>query len=213
VSGPTRDELALRLARDLPDSERAEAFELLAPFEEVTAALERAGERVRVQDWRAGEPVPGEERALAALESALAPQRPRRSRWVGVGLAAAALLVAVLFVRELLPTDKNVPDGLFVGTSSYNALAPVGEVDDFGTFRWDGALPPNGFYQVAVWGAADDVGTQPRTLSGELSEASWAPDPTVAEGWPDAIRWQVRVYEWSRTQIDDVTASARRPAR
>ena len=212
-------ELARRLARDLPDDEAHEAARELAVFDDVTRLLDEAGARERELERRSAESAPGEDEALDVLAQALADSVPRpwASRWPRVALAAAALAALVFFSRELITNSEApaepVPAGLYVGSSDYEALQPIGLVDELARFRWAGPLPPNGFFQVAVWDADASPGAEPLALSEELGEPAWDPVEDQVAAWPAKIRWQVRVYAWSRTQVDEFTVFAERASR
>lgn len=224
-----RARLATRLARGLDEAEHAEALEALAPFDEVTALLERASERERSAELAAArEPAPGEEAALRALaEAPLAAATPESSgarppslrTIVLAGLAAAAAFAALVALGALgrfvqSPGDAGeVPGGLYVGSTTCRAVSPVGAVDAYAPFLFEAEVPEGGYAQVAVWGADDPVGAQPRLVSEELAEPSWWPTSDELAELPDAIRWQVRVYTWDRTQIDEASATARRSGR
>lgn len=217
-----RARLADRLARDLPDAERADARASLAPFDEVTDLLERAGERERALELAgATRPAPGEDRAALELERALAgpvpgiaaPRSRARAILVAVLAAAAVVVAFVALGRRLGPGDEGVPGGLYVGSATCRALEPVGDVARYAPFRWEARVPAGGYAMVAVWAADDPAESTPRLVSGELNELAWSPAAEELAELPDAIRWQVRVYEWSRTLIDEASASARRSSR
>jgi hypothetical protein len=208
-----RRDLAERLARDLPRAERDEALARLADLDRAAELFEQAGERERARDMSAAAPpAAGEERALAGLERAMAaaPSARRLSPALVLALAAAAVLALIALWRGL--TRPPEPERLFVGESA-TCVAPAGEVDDFATFHWEAQLPPAGYYQIAVWAASDPPSAAPRIVSERLDQPSWTPDPEQASALPDAIRWQVRVYDANRVQVDAASQSARRSSR
>lgn len=212
-SDAQRRAFAERLARGLPPAERDEALARMAGLEAAAEALDEAAARERALDMQPGAPpVPGEERALARLAEVMQRARPAHRRRLGLALALAAAAVLALIVLWRGLARPPEPERLFVGEST-TCVAPAGEVDDFATFRWDAELPPAGYYQVAVWAADDPPSAAPRIVSKRLDQPSWTPDPEEASALPDAIRWQVRVYDANRVQVDAASQSARRSSR
>ena len=115
---------------------------------------------------------------------------PRASRWrILSGLAAAGIVALVAFVAWAALRDGTEPEDVWLGNGTRGAF-PVGEVEDFGRFRWEEALPPSGWFQVVVRDEASvEVGRSPK-----LTTDVWEPDAAERAGWPDRIRWTLEVH-------------------
>lgn len=112
MNHPHEDRLLLLAYGDLPEAEAAEVEAHVASCASCGAALERL------------------ERARVALDWAV-PQRRRPVRWIAAGLAAAALVAAVVYARNTSePRHPWQPPHVFSATAGYIAGGPsVVEID------------------------------------------------------------------------------------
>lgn len=125
--------------------------------------------------------------------------KPRRSGAPRLALAwiaaAAAVLVAVFFVRGLDGDGGPVDDGggpiLGPGDGS---LSPDGEVEDFSTFTWTHERPKAGWFVVVVESLTESGELEFVFRSPRLGENRWAPPREEHEAWPDRIVWELEVY-------------------
>ena len=127
----------------------------------------------------------------------------RRPLLVLAPLAAAAL--ALLALRGVLfgPGDASGPSGgsridepgigLPLG-ESIRLLEPIGEVEAYGTFRWEADLPPGGWYTLQIWAERRAPGKQPLIVEPDLTEPTWTPSAEQLESLPGRIEVQVRVH-------------------
>jgi hypothetical protein len=103
--------------------------------------------------------------------------KPKRSRWLTVGLPVLAALVlsAVGYLVFKLANGDDEPSGLYEG--AYDIAGLTGEYDSYGV----SFVIPSEF---AVFAESDITGTQQAsTSSGIVLLASWDPDHTIGIGW------------------------------
>ena len=112
MNHPHEDRLLLLAYGDLPEAEAAEVEAHVAGCATCHAAFERL------------------ERARVALDLAMSPKR-RPVRWIAAGLAAAALLAAVVLTRDnSQPRHPWQPPHVWSATAGYIAGGPsVVEID------------------------------------------------------------------------------------
>ncbi len=199
-----RDRLLARLLTGELDPHGAEGQRLLegdaelrADFEAMTGVAGRLDAAAAAEEELLAEMSPDEadeRRTRAALEGIWGAENgaggTRRSRpLVWWGLAAGVLLAAALafvFLRGGRASDPVDP--IELGGEQLECLAPVGEVDDFSTFRWHSELPPGYRFELVVRDAASGevVFSQEDLLEHEC------PVPEEqARGFPDAVTWSV----------------------
>lgn len=198
--------LAELVASEEPDPAVAEELRAcatcapeLARLEALRAALDDAGdEEARHLDAAAelADP-PGANRVEDTLR-ALASERPggpTRS-WPGWLFALAAALLAttawfVLADRESSSTGASPGAYDVLGTdpdAPVRLLAPLGDVDRFDAFHWEGELPRAGTWRLRVWSHEDgEVLLDERDLTANRFELA----VRRTTDWPERIRWRV----------------------
>jgi hypothetical protein len=168
-----------------------------APGEERNAAILRT-----LLERRAGR---GQSPPIPADSTAAGPAVPsaRRAPLIWFAIAAAAVLAILLVRRPWISTDPR--DGQSLGGHALAAVEPSGTVTRWQVFRWDGRLPPRGWFVVRLHGATAD-GAVWNLESPHLSEHQWTPAST--DGWPRAIEWEVHSFTASGEPFDSCSARA-----
>ena len=190
-----------------------ECAEALADLEELADVLDSDARSER----DALAPPEDDERARPPLEHEPDEVEPARSpAWRGpllvlAPLAAAAL--ALLVFRGVLfgPGDAPGPGdgprvdepgiGLPLG-ESIRLIAPIGEVESYGTFRWEADLPPGGWYTLQIWAERRAPDKRALIEKTDLAESTWTPSAEELESLPGRIEVQVRVHEAGGTVED-----------
>lgn len=193
------DRLAAVVAGDASPDVLAECAQCRARWSElasVVAVLEAdaAVERAVIADARAHSAVRGEDEALAALRARMggAPQRTARRSPAFAILASLAAVLAVAWTAWMVARPKEHAPDVTLGGSALECLKPRERVDAYGEFRWSGALPPGGWYDIAVYAAEDAPGSLPRASATQLEDARWTPTNDEIAKLPASIRWIVQ---------------------
>jgi hypothetical protein len=158
---------------------------------ELTERLAGLGavERAALAEAEVAPPVAGAaEQALRdhiASSTADRSRRPLSSAIRWIALAAAALLVAALWMFWSPSTERDPR----LGSGETGAL-PQGPDADFSHFTWSVPLPPGGWYEVVVFGAESQDDFEKR--SRRLLDNQW--NPSDHASWPRRIRWRLDVY-------------------
>lgn len=197
-------------------AERPELRERLADLRGLVGALDSAGAEQRAVLRVASElgVAPGDEHVAGVIEQQrargrselAAPQTRRPGHLVLLAVAAAAaLLLALPFVYpRLFPPEEG--QGVMLGASAL--LAPRGDVDDFGEFRWDYDRRPGWYFRVLVRdGTADGDGTEVAT-SPALETNAWK--PADVDDWPREILWELQIEAPGGRLHESFQARARR---
>lgn len=191
--------LALQAALDRAGAEEDRHIAEAAELEEPTAADAVVGRTVR--------------------ELASTPARRRRWPTLLSALAAGVIATTVWYVNtDRAPELRDGSGGH--GSRSFDVLggaetddrihlsAPIGDVERFGPFEWEGDLPLSGTWRVRVWSEIDGT---PITVERELIEPFWDPPPAETAAWPEAIGWCVEALSIDgRVQLESPDARARR---
>ena len=111
-------------------------------------------------------------------------------RWI---FAAAAVILLGLGLWSFWPRgDTPVNGDTILGDTDIRCLAPLGQVDDYPPFRWEGG-PAGASYEVEVLdenGALVEGGA-----SSKLRTTTWTPRLEDVATWPDKINWTVTCFE------------------
>ncbi len=121
----------------------------------------------------------------------------------GIAAAAAVLLLALY----LWPGAKEEDPGSVLGDGKIELVAPAGDVDAWGEFRWTGPDPGRGRYEVLIY-RGDDPAAPPIARGTNLKELRWVPTEDTG-AWPAEILWEVRLLD----QTGELEASADARAR
>ena len=214
---PGRDETLRRLLAGDLDPGREPARELLArspelarelaelrALEEGLAVVRREREAVLAE--AAGAARSPEEDAIVARfrtragagrsAGAVAPARTRPAPW-RAALAAAVLLAVLSSVVLLLRRAENPAGGPATLGAHDGCLAPEGEVEAWGSFRWDFDLPPNGSFELSISDATAGGAGDRVLVVEDLTERSWTWDPARDPALPARIEWSVLVLDGS----------------
>lgn len=120
-------------------------------------------------------------------------KRPASFYWVsGSAIAAASLLIYLMLASD--PAVYDPTRRTDVGPQ-IEFRGPMGLTSDYGVFAWSGDLAPGGHYEVQVYAQSEDGFGAAIERSPSLQEPLWDPGPEVMASWPDAIRWEVLVYD------------------
>lgn len=138
-------------------------------------------------------------------------RRPGRLLWFAAAAAvAAALLLFVLGPRtERGGEGAGAPDVVLGPENTLRCVAPVGPVDHYDVFRWEGELEAGQWFVVEVF--AED-GVLPDAVSPSFEdedERAWTPTPTRIAALPAHIRWRVSVMD-DRGFVASAEAEAQR---
>ena len=174
--------------------------------------LDLAGQLVRDGASAVTDEAVGDEEQLAHLVQSRAPlpaetghavdpqerREPASGHLLWVGLAAAAAILLFVLApwrnRSAVPADLGTEtgeDGRWLGSAPWTALAPKGEVEGWGSFRWTGQVPRGGWFELVV--SDGETGERLARIE-ELSSNEWT--PLDSSTW-SAIEWQLTVYEAS----------------
>jgi hypothetical protein len=158
-------------------------------------------------------------RVAAALQGARASERTAAGRLVWVGLAAAAIVAFVLAVRDGRPsgelrrgTQEPQPES-YLGARRIEGLAPRGEVEDYGTFRWTVAPEVAGASTFVVRVRGGDADSAFSLESERLRGNEWTPTKEELASMPDSIRWEVTAFDASGSLLDSDVQRASRSLR
>jgi hypothetical protein len=135
-------------------------------------------------------------RALAVARAGGAAPRRASSAWPWIVGAAAAALLAFLWLRPTEEPSVTLGEGL-------ELLAPVGAGADPTVFSWrfSSGLPSSGRFELNVWERLP--GGDERQLLGpiELDATTWHPPPdSLPPG--TSIRWRVDAFDAGHVLID-----------
>ncbi len=178
----------------------------LAELRKVQTDLDRtARERdVMLRDARNRESAPGLDRVETTLRQAAAGSRSSSSpsapntrswRWSLPAAIAASLAIAFLLLGPFSGDDKPTEPDTILGTRIVEVISPVGSYDAEPVFRWRGELPDEGWYEVKVYSVGAPPGATSMGESDQIDEPQWIPTATEVRDWPQAIEWEVRVYD------------------
>lgn len=154
-------------------------------FEELERALEEVASEERRDLAQAARLELPAGRAEAAFLAAASPAPRKTNPVLPFLLAAAGVLLLAFGLRGLFVGEEAPSGGGVLGPHDIEA-APSGEVEGFGVFRWNAALPAGGHFLVRVRGAGLERASE------WLTASSWDPGDTSA--WPDEIEWVLEVY-------------------
>jgi hypothetical protein len=118
----------------------------------------------------------------------------QRKHWAVLLTTAAAILLLVLFGRDWWNPGRSAEQ---LGPEDLRLLAPAAEASSWAAFTWQGELPPQGWYSVEVWQESDDGGREVLGGADHLQEPSWTPADSMMTEWPEAITWEVSVFNSS----------------
>lgn len=134
-------------------------------------------------------------------------------------LIAAALLLVSIWIIQPFPRESNSPAiepnpaSPFPGSApllggDLQLLDPVGEVSEWGRFRWSQDLPKGGWFVITVYEAE---GNSPRILAGPETriEGEWQPTSEETAAWPNSIRWEVQAFDATKVLCGNGWARAR----
>jgi hypothetical protein len=166
------------------------------------SAREAGAAQVSPESTAAGDRYLRERLATARVR---APIRPSRVlAFVAATLAAGILLY--LGIAELRGRQRShVPDTP-LGGNEIRLLAPVGLVDAWGTFRWSGARPADGWFVVRVFDA-DAAEAEPRIVSDRIRGYEWTPAPDEL-GTLRNLRWELQVFDSTNSRLELRSQSA-----
>ena len=131
---------------------------------------------------------------------------PRRDgpRLLVVLVAAAAVIAAILIVPRL---GQEADDGIqrddrILGPGEeivLHMLTPDGPDQTFTSFAFEATLAEGAQIEIAygeirIWPADAEAGAEP-FLKTTFSGFAWSPSDAQLESLPDAIRWEVRVFD------------------
>lgn len=129
--------------------------------------------------------------------AAAAPAPSEATPWLRLSViaAVAAGLLLIVHFMQSPPVDSDPLGGGHAGTLGATAevvlRTPIGEVDDFDRFEWNGTLPPMGRFVLTIRDAAAPATAAPM-VERRLDGTSWSRDAT-APPLPDRITWRVDV--------------------
>lgn len=196
-----------------PASEEARAALEAAP--ELRERLRRAQEVVEAIDGAGADAPPEVERVpFAEPPPEWLASEPKRKRspefyWIsGSAAIAAALLIYLMVTSD--PTVYDPTRRTDVGPQ-IEFRGPMGLMSDYGTFAWSCELSPGGHYEVQVYADAEGDFGPAIERSPPLDEPEWDPGPEVTATWPDAIRWEVLVYDGEGRVETSAAIEASRP--
>ena len=204
--------------------ERIDDPALLAELEALVRLLDAAGAHEREEVEAAcveSEQVPPDLvantlRSLAAEARPDAASGPREARPTGgdsgsaprvlawlAGLAAAAFVVwSVVGLRDTGSGE------VMLGSEALGLVRPVGEVERYAPFEWEGRLPTNGYFVVELL-SSESSPIPPAHTSSQTELHTWTPSAAVLSELPDSIDWRVQVFDASGQVVDTAFGSAR----
>ncbi|MEM7204837.1 MAG: hypothetical protein AAF628_31565 [Planctomycetota bacterium] len=119
-----------------------------------------------------------------------------RRTWVAAMVAAAALVAVTVWWWS--SRARPSPGPWLSG--GIRCVAPVGDVAEYGPFRWQYTLPAGGYFEVRVLNEERaEVGASP-----PLEDDSWTPTDPL----PPRIRWHVRAYSVTGEELATGQAEA-----
>lgn len=131
-------------------------------------------------------------------------RRPARFRRVAAVLAAAAAVLAIVWIgggepsREIYPRESlpvELEDRL-LGASGLPGAYPEGPVESFRRFEWDLELRSDTWqFELIVYDASEGAGFAVVAGPIRLTESSWAPSEEELRSWPDDIVWTLGLVE------------------
>lgn len=182
-------------------AQRPALRERLAALRAVAATLDAAAadERATLDEAQHIERAPGHDRVEAALRAARAGEsgpgaarRPnsRRGLLLALGSLAAAALVVV--GRGLFSADEAAPP-VHLGGSGVELLTPLGEVAQYGTFRWRSDFPADTTYHLELRDATEGGDADWKHTTRAMSTTEWTPPDDLE--LPAKVRWEVEARD------------------
>jgi hypothetical protein len=173
----------------------------------VRALLDDAGrdERDTLAAINYDREVPGSDRVAPFVRAMVAQRQARRTSWNRRTLAwaasAAAGIVAVgWLVRWLMPRAEG-PNEVMLGASQGDEMTPNKAVREYEQLRWSLSVPPGGHCELRIWDVTHAGAPQLLVTKTALHASQWPDPPESTTSWPDKIRWEVRVFDATGTQI------------
>jgi len=167
-------------------------------FDEIARLLDATAEQ-EARDMRAAEGLreaPGAQRVEQVLGQVWGPARteaPARSRrgWVALGVVAAAVLLAILWLRER-GSPQDGPRGQYLGGGELELIAPPARASRWDRIEWRGS--PQGTYRVRVLDAETGA-----PVLGPVQQAGTA----LAIAPEESARWPRRILIEIEERRDD----------
>ena len=146
-------------------------------------------------------------------QGALARRRPRPLGWVAALAVAAALVAWVLWPQEPPAGDANDSAPFYLGPEDAPLLRrPLGEVDSYGDFEWDGKLAPGQRFELEL---IDQSGPVPRALGLPFQPPAspWTPPADLELNTVPRLRWTLTLLGPTGEPLGSASAEAslRRP--
>jgi hypothetical protein len=190
----------------------AQCEECRQRFEKLCAVrdlLDDAGreERDTLASLDLNQSVPGSD-TVEPFVRALAQKRKRQLRSAHtrrVALWAASAAAGVLFVgwvvRLLAPPSPVGANDTLLGAHKKASCSPDSPVVEYGEFKWDLPLPPQGEFELVIWDDRPDAPLDAVFRKPKLDTNSWTLSPAEARALPDKIRWEVHVFDATGAQL------------
>ncbi len=213
------DELARRMAESedpLQALGRRESDPAAADdVEALMRRLERAGadERRTLAEASSAPAAPGDELVrdtiaqLAGVATA-GPARPRAARRMGWWAAAAALVLA--FSALYFTQRGRTESPQLLGQGDLELVQPLGEVEHFGAFVWEGQLAEGHWFELKLYREEQGLAGEQVLASGRLSRSQWEPTAAELEALPRSLVWEVLERDASGERVDSRQGRARR---
>jgi hypothetical protein len=137
--------------------------------------------------------------------------RPGRLMLVGGLLAIAAAVLLFVLIGPLADpgSDGGSPGGIILGPGDdLRCVGPVGPVERYDVFRWDGELPAGHGFVVEVRRPDAGVLDDPLLESPLLADHEWTPTEARLSALPAAILWRVSLRDESGRRVGSSEAQA-----
>jgi hypothetical protein len=146
-----------------------------------------------------------------AAEGALGGRVLRGPAWRTWAIAASLLAIGgvgwLLWSRDSSSQPGSGPD-VSLGLRPVRLLAPLGEVERYDVFEWEGRLEVGDCFEFSIH--AVDATADARPLYGPVRIVAANRYTLPAVGLPDAIRWKIEQFDSSHDSIGSASALVRR---
>ncbi|MDG2144674.1 MAG: hypothetical protein P8N31_14085 [Planctomycetota bacterium] len=158
-------------------------------------ALETAAGEDRVGEWLQEE---------VRTEAQAGPTKPSRSRSILTALAAAAALIAGVYLMN--PGESpGEPPAVWMGDGKVHIARPLDHAH-FDVFSWEGSLQPGEEFKISVWNVEPASEREILLYTDSTTDKHWI--PTETERMHFAERLHVQIQIWSpRTQVERAISS------
>ncbi len=179
-------------------------------LDHLTRSLDAAGEEEHVVLRQASSADSQDRvgRTIRGIARELPPRGPSRiAPWPIMVVLAAGVILAISAWSWWEP-EGDPPAEVFLGPQTIVCTSPVGEVESFAPFQWQGERLASGWYQLKIQGASPQSDFE--WIEDRLSEPAWNPSDELLSRLPTSIWWEVRRFDDSSQLVSSGSGQARR---